>query len=382
MKKVVFFLFALLIVYSCEKEAKIVFYEESDYEKLSKQLNLAELPANYKYSLKAPTGVISYLGNESNLITMGRVLFYDKSLSKDNSVSCASCHDQKKGFSDNKDFSMGTENRMSTRNSIALGSVLNFQVYYGPGRVPFFWDNRVDNMKSQIKSTLQNKNEMGMSLDLLNERVKNDEKYQILSKYLERNSFQNESEMALAALEAFVNSFKVNDTKYDQAAANSFGSSIQTNYEKDFSGFTSQENDGKKIYVKQCGSCHGMDITAPAELSANNGLTSTIDQRDLGLGGNSRKPEQMGLFKVPTLRNVMLTAPYMHDGSLKTIDDVLNHYTNVKDHPNLSAKFKVNGKLQSLKLTESDKSNLKAFLSTLTSDELIKAEKFSNPFKF
>ncbi len=388
MNRIFVFLSFALLLFSCVKEGSIIenrYYEPDEYKTLSKHVNLPALPFNYE--LNTP----NYIANtffasppDNGIVTLGRVLFYDKNLSKDKKISCASCHDQKLGFADAKAFSDGANGRVTTRNSLALGSVLNFSVYYGDerfGRVPFFWDNSATTVQEQSEMTLNNPNEMDMKMSEVVNRVKDIDFY----KPLFRKAFESEAvteQNVLDAISAFVNAIPAYNTKWDAELENHF--KIQGNtmnlVKYDFSGFTDQENEGKKIYLSKCATCHGETIGSPSKTRANNGLA--VKYQDEGIGAKSGIPGEMGMFKVPTLRNILLSGPFMHDGSLATIDDVLDHYSfNIKNHSNLDPVLKTSN-LTPIKMNfnEKEREALKAFLGTLTDEKLMVDERFSDPF--
>ena len=384
MKKITFLLvFAFFFTQCAKDEFEIIqkSYEDKDYAVLSQHLNL---PANtLDYDLHFPT---YYRGGSSteinaNRATLGRVLFYDKNLSVDGSTSCASCHIQTAGFSDTKAFSDGVNSRATARNSMALGAVFSFHEYYGPSRVPFLWDNKATTAEEQALLALTNKDEMGMELGEMVQRVRNKEYYEVLYEYAYGNG-EITSDNLLNAIATFVNSIGSFESKFDESLDKSiekFQNEYVAIYE-DFDDYTVAENMGKKLYVENCGACHGVIAGAPDRLSANNGLDMVYT--DKGIGAISQDPEEYALFKVPTLRNITLTAPYMHDGRFSTIEEVLDHYSSgIQDHPNLSTHLKTGNTPVQFDFTTEEKQALIAFFHTLTDEKLATYEKFSDPFK-
>jgi cytochrome c peroxidase len=390
-KVILFFSMAFLFV-ACIKEGadkKYTFYEDGDYKKISEHVKLP--PKEFNYDLETP----KYINNAffavqpvKSMATLGRVLFYDKNLSKDRKISCASCHDQKLAFADSKAFSEGANNKVTTRNSLALGSVLNFSLYYGNeiyGRVPFFWDNRATTVQEQSRMTLTNPNEMDMHMGQVVDRVKEYDFYIPLFKKAFTNpefkSADINEQNVLDALSAFVNAIPVYNSRWDVELEKHFAvyKSTENIANVEFKGYTAEENLGKKIYLQQCATCHGASMGSPGETRANNGLA--INYKDRGIVEISGDSKDNGLFKVPTLRNILLTKPYMHDGSLADIDAVLDHYSNnIKNHPNLSLKLKTNGSPKRMAFTVDEREALKAFFATLTDDKLMDDERFSDPF--
>jgi cytochrome c peroxidase len=388
MKKNLLYAAISLLLVSCAKDGAVVeyrYYEKEDYAMMQKHINIPATP--YDYTLVTPEYLRnSFFGGQSNTaeVTLGRVLFYDKNLSKDGSVSCASCHKQELAFSDDKALSDGVSNRSTARNSLALGSVLNFQVYYGDerfGRVPFFWDNSATTVQEQSERTLNNPAEMDMKLSEAASKVQKLEYYKPLFEKAYSTRTIREDQI-LNAIAAFVNAMPAYNTKFDKALSNHFKktNSTQNLVNATFDDFNDSERGGMKVYMQKCASCHGETIGAPAKTRANNGLA--VVYKDNGIAEKTGIGADEGIFKVPTLRNIVFTAPYMHDGSLKTLDDVLDHYSNnIQAHRNLDPLLKTNGQPKKLNFTEKERTDLKAFLATVTDNELVKDERFSDPFK-
>jgi cytochrome c peroxidase len=347
---------------SSDDEIKVVDKFWSDDEKAILKQHFGEDKIFYDYMIEYPY----YLGfgtrsMDSKKASLGRIIFYDKNLSEDKKISCASCHKPEIGFSDNVAFSTGIQNRVTSRNSIALGSSVNFAAYYGEGRVPFFWDNRVNTVQDQSKQTFANDNEMGVEMHEVAAEVNKQPYYKPIIKKVFGRETATQDEI-LDALAEFTNSITHFNSKFDRVL--------------DFkNNFNSEEDKGFKLYRKNCSSCHGFNLGAPGFFEANNGLTKNYT--DYGTGTNDATAK----FKVPTLRNVMLTAPYMHDGSLATIDDVLNHYSNgIQNHASLHFNLKDGANPKKFNFSEADKNAFKAFFLTLTDETTSKEIKFISPF--
>ncbi|MBK8080746.1 MAG: c-type cytochrome [Saprospiraceae bacterium] len=353
----------------------ISYYGQKDDAMLKKYVSLPNIPHDYNFKLPNHTGLFSR-PIDKDIATLGRVLFYDKNLSKDKTISCASCHKQELAFSDDVSFSQGVENRVTARNSIALGSVLNFAAYYGDfGGIPFFWDNRATRVQDQSKATLGNPLEMDMKMHEVADVVNNHEYY----KPLIREAFHKENSISeteiLDAIGTFVNSLTNYNTKFDRELDKIGINSI--NYA--FTGFTQSENSGKKLYMSHCASCHGQNAGRPPVLSANNGLMLEYD--DMGVGKHTNYANDQGKFKVPTLRNISRTAPYMHNGMFNTLNEVIDHYSsNIKNYKNLSQDLKFGNLPIKFNFTETEKQDLIAFLLTLNDDNITIDPKFSDPF--
>lgn len=362
-------------------------YRPEDYKILTKTLDLPEEP--FEYTIELP----QYMQNSGlrtrsisdNRATLGRVLFYDKALSKNGTVACASCHKQELAFSDNSKFSQGFEGKETSRNSIALGSVVAFAAYYGSsatGGLPFFWDERAPSASAQSLMSITNSVEMGMSREDLVNVVKSKDYYRVLFETAYRDAEITEQRILLA-LESYVDGIGSYESKLDKAMdkhVNSFSNS----FDEDFEMFTAAENRGKALFVTNCSSCHGRELARPGLASANNGLDMVY--ADKGVGALHSNSHLDGVFKVPALRNVAVTGPYMHDGRFATLDDVLDFYSgNIQNHKNLSPLLKVdsepNGSPLAFNFSQQDKEDIKAFLGTLTDHELMRYEKYSDPFK-
>ncbi len=368
------FLFA-----SCDKEETIVEnYTDDEMAVLSKALNLPMAVDEYTITIPQHLGGGQVFA-DNKMATLGRVLFYDKKLSANESVSCASCHKPEAAFSDDVAFSKGFEGKLTERNSLALGAFPSFNAYYGfAGGSRLFWDERAADVMEQSKQTLKNPIEMGMDLSTLYDKLMQVDYYKILFEkaFPYEFGYQRPEDKILAALQAFVNSIGIFNSEYDKAweAAGSEHSN--------FGMFSSQENNGKKLFMTNCASCHNLGRGSATLVNvANNGLE--MDYKDWGVGGLSNSPSEVGVFKVPMLRNVALTGPYMHDGRFATLEDVVEHYSSgIKDHPNLHVNLRnADSQPRNLNLTQEQKDDLVAFLKTLTDKEGVAEVRYSDPFK-
>lgn len=353
------------------------------YTEASQHLNLPETANSYSVEFPA------YLANNSffaptidnEKATLGRVLFYDKKLSKTGKVSCASCHIQEKAFADGKQFSDGVSGRQTTRNSIGLGSTVSFGAYYGTASyfgINFFWDDRAGSVAEQSRGSLTNSLEMDMDMDLVVQRVKENPQYY---KWLFMEAYPDgiSEDNILDAVQQFVNSMGSYNSPFDEGMTENNGNQFAS-----FSKFTAQQARGKEIFMNNCTSCHSKFAARSTVPMANNGLY--MEYEDKGKALISNQASDNGVFKVPSLRNVELTAPYMHNGSLATLEDVVEHYsTGIKNHPNLSYNLKSGGQAKHLNLNDSDKAALVEFLKTFTDPKYTDPnkidERYSDPFK-
>ena len=309
--------------------------------------------------------------------TLGRVLFYDKKLSANGTIACASCHKQDKGFSDDAVLSAGFNGGKTGRHSMTL---INAR-FYQRGR--FFWDERAATLEEQVLMPFQDPVEMGMTLEQVVSKVKEQPYYPALFEKA-FGSTEITSDKISKALAQFVRSIVSFSSKYDQ------GRAMVASPGANFPNFTTEENTGKNIFFQTIpnggGACFGCHTTE-AFISANpgpqnNGLDAT-STTDLGAGGVFNNPIFVGRFKTTSLRNIELTAPYMHDGRFATLEEVVEHYNSgIKAHPTLSPALKdASGNPVQLNLTSSEKAALVAFLKTLTDNSISNEMKWSNPFK-
>lgn len=318
-------------------------------------------------STSSPSMKISNAG-----ATLGRVLFYDKQLSLNNTVSCGSCHHQELAFADGLAKSAGFEGRRTSRNAMAIVNAgLNNNL---------FWDSRVQSTESLISEPIQNHIEMGMEdLVALSSKLSKLEYYPNLFKNAFGDEAINEERIA-DAMSQFLNSMVSFDSKFDRESNNNFA------------GFSTLEKAGMELFTSQrlqCQGCHSSKMFSAPDAPfqpyggpAENGGPDTRGTANIGLEMDYEDEGRFqGQFKIPTLRNIALTGPYMHDGRFASLREVIDHYDkNIVPHPNLDSKFMQNGQTQRLNLTELEKTALLAFLGTLTDESFISDPKFSDPF--
>lgn len=332
----------------------------------------ANLPTSINGTDNTPTN--NQITNDG--ATLGRVLFYDKKLSANGTIACASCHQQDKGFSDDAVLSLGFAGGTTGRHSMTL---INSR-FYQRGR--FFWDERASTLEEQVLMPFQDAVEMGMTLDEVVNTVESQTYYpELFEKAF--GSTEVTSERISLALAQFVRSIVSYSSKYDAGRANAAAPGAN------FSNFTAEENLGKNLFFATIpnggGACFGCHTTE-AFISANpgpqnNGLDAS-STTDLGAGSVFTNPIFVGRFKTSTLRNIELTAPYMHDGRFATLEEVVEHYNSgIQNHPTLSpALTDANNNPIRLNFTPEEKAALVAFLKTLTDNTLASEEKWSDPF--
>ncbi|MBI3135252.1 MAG: cytochrome-c peroxidase [Bacteroidetes bacterium] len=296
--------------------------------------------------------------------TLGRVLFYDKNLSANNTISCASCHHQNKAFSDGMKFSSGYLGELTGRNAMAISNV-NYQRR-------FFWDARAATIEDQALMPIQNAVEMGMTLSNLELKLATLSYYPELFTAAFGTPEITASKIA-TALGMFMKSMR------------SFRSDYDLGVETNFADFTAEELAGKELFFSgdaKCNNCHISQNFGGTERH-NNGLDAIYT--DLGLAYVTDNEADIGRFKNPSLRNIELTAPYMHDGRFATLEEVLDFYsTDVNAHPNLDDRLTTTvttgGPPIHFNFTAAQKASLIAFLKTLTDYPYITDPKYSNPF--
>lgn len=305
--------------------------------------------------------------------TLGRVLFYDSQLSANNTISCASCHQQTHGFSDPEQLSSGFDGGFTGRHSMSLANAR----YYENGR--FFWDERAASLEAQTLIPIQDHIEMGMNLDDLVEKLQDLPYYPILFERAFGDTVITSDRIALA-LSQFVRSMVSYQSKYDTGLRQAGGAAPNQ-----LPNFTAVENLGLQIFTDPqrgaCAGCHNGPLQTGIG-AQNNGLDATTTDQGLGAVTGNRADD--GKFKSPSLRNIAITAPYMHDGRFATLAQVVEHYNSgVQAHPNLDPRLRGgpgNPQPRRLNLTQQEKDALIAFLNTLTDERFLTDEKFSDPF--
>lgn len=300
-------------------------------------------------------------------IRLGRMLFYDKMLSDDQSVSCASCHKQENAFASNNRLDMKVHGGMTTRNGMPL-----FNMVFTP---KFFWDNRTSTIEATCLDAL--KGEQDFKISFVKDRLFNKPNYKAYFQ-LAFGTDNPTEDMVTKALASFIRTMVSASSPVDQGIK-------EGNINKYLSPLASE---GRIIYSTEegdCFHCHGDAQGAPLmtdNIAHNNGLDSFNSWalfRDPGLGFVTGAQSDYGKFRTPSTRNLRYTAPYMHDGRIATIAGVLNHYNNgVKQNVNLDPNMKHPG---GLRLTPDRIERLQAFLDALNDEKFITDTAFSDPFK-
>ncbi|MCH2045611.1 MAG: T9SS type A sorting domain-containing protein [Saprospiraceae bacterium] len=312
--------------------------------------------------------------------TLGRVLFYDKQLSVDGSISCSSCHQQEFAFGDTARLSIGV-NGITGRHSMRL---VNSRF---ADEVKFFWDERAATLEEQTTMPIQDHAEMGFSgsngdpdLDSLIRRMQKISYYNDLFNYVYGDSLVTENRIQLA-LAQFIRSMQSFDSKYD------IGREQVNNENTNFPNFTAQENLGKQLFLNPpqaggagCNGCHRAPEFDIDPQSLNNGIITSADGSGPDLT-NTRSPSLRDLVNP----SGMLNGSLMHNGNLNSIAAVINHYNTLPPTSNnINLDPRLNGpggqQLQNLQLTQNERNALEAFLLTLTGSDLYTNEKWADPF--
>ena len=292
--------------------------------------------------------------------TLGRVLFYDRRLSRNDRVSCASCHQQQFAFSDTARLSRGFAGGLTGRHSMGLANAR----FYQRGR--FFWDERAATLEAQVLQPIQDTVEMGMTLPAMVTKLSVSPYYPALFTAA-FGTAEITSDRVGRALAQFVRSMVSGTSKFDQA----FGGGTTPNFA---ATFTADELAGQILFTGPagCARCHTTNAAVSDDIH-NTGLDAT--QTDAGAGG--------GRFKAPSLKSVAVRPPYMHDGRFQTLEHVVDFYnTGVQNNANLDNRLRGpgGGGPIRLNLSVTQRNQLVAFMRTLTDNAFLTDPKFANPF--
>ncbi len=319
-------------------------------EKASNEPVVFQKPSNF------PTPVYNF---DKNPITtegfaLGKALFNDPILSRDNSISCAECHNQNYAFTHHgHDLSHGIENRKGTRNSLPIQNLA--------WQKEFFWDGGVGDVDFVPLAPIENPLEMDEQIGKVLEKLRKTQYYPAQFKKAYGSS-DITTQGFLKALSQYMLSLVSANAKYDQ-------------YLRKEATLTPDESAGLTLFNAKCAACH-TGILFTDQSYRNNGLVIQDGGDDVGRGRITEKKEDYYKFKVPSLRNVEVTKPYMHDGRFYTLEAVLDHYvTGVQQTPNLDPLLQQNVSL-GIPLTATEKKQLVAFLKTLTDTQFLQDKRF------
>lgn len=354
MKYIAFFLFIGLFNYSCKPEEPV----EEPYIPTSYTL---EIPEVFKDRVLPP---VIPVDNPMTVegISLGKKLFYDPLLSGDGSQSCASCHNQKFGFSEDTKFSTGIDEIEGTRNAMPL---FNMAWNYEEN---FFWDGRVSTIEGQAKEPVINPIEMHSVWDDVVDKLQSNKDYPVLFK----KAFGTDKisiDLTVKAIAQFERTIISANSKFDK-------------YLRHEVDLTYDERIGYQIFEREekgdCFHCHG-SIHNPLWTDNrfhNNGIDSV--SLDIGREEVTGNPADQGKFRTPSLRNLKYTAPYMHDGRFATLDEVIEQYSEHVYYGPLTDPLMQHAYKGGVHLTDKEKQQLKAFLLTLSDETYITNQEYGN----
>jgi cytochrome c peroxidase len=281
---------------------------------------------------------------------LGRKLFYDPILSRDTTISCATCHFQATGFAHtDHELSHGIEGKIGTRNALSLQNLIWSK--------SFMWDGGVNHLDVQALNPITNPLEMDETLPHVLQKLQADAQYPgLFSKAFGTSKITGQ--LLLRALSQFMMQLNSCNAKYDKVM-------------RQEAVFTTQEENGYQLFKQKCSSCHQEPLFKSNSFE-NNGLAMDPYLLDLGrmkITGNSSDSLR---FNVPSLRNCQFTAPYMHDGRFKTLTEVVKNYNTLTTNSLLSKKLQI-----SLHLSDNERVDLVAFLKTLSDPEFLFNPKYA-----
>ncbi len=314
-------------------------------------------------TIQVPDHFRDIIPPEDNTITpakvaLGKKLFYDPILSVDSSVSCGSCHLAKNGFADPNRFSVGFEGRTGTRQAMAI-----INLAYAKS---LFWDGRSPNLEVQVLDPVINPLEMANDSATVVERLNRHPYYADEIKRV----FDSDTVTFIhveKAIATFERTMVSSNSKFDQYLATQDTNIFSASERRGFDLYFTEEIGAKHA---ECFHCHGgFNLDEPSGAFLNNGLDEFYD--DLGRANVTQVNKDIGLFRVPTLRNIEYTAPYMHDGRFETLAEVLDHYASGgKPH------FNRDPLIPNIQLNEQDKQDIIAFLKTFSDPDFINNPEF------
>ncbi|WP_208638685.1 cytochrome-c peroxidase [Tenacibaculum singaporense] len=351
-QKSIYFSLLLLLLISCSSKGE----EESVYTPVPANLEIPEL---FQQKLIAPVIPTNNPLTEEG-IALGKKLFFDPILSKDNTQSCASCHDPKNAFTDDTRFSEGVDGKFGTRNSMPLFNLAwNFDER-------FMWDGKELSIERQAFSPVRNPIEMHSDWKNVAKKLEEHAEYPILFQQAFGAS-KIDSTIVTKAIAQFERTLISGNSKFDQY--------LLGNVE-----LTPEEQNGFNVFMDEtrgdCFHCHGSDNNPlwTDNKFHNNGLDETFT--DIGLGAVTGDPNDNGKFRSPSLRNLKFTAPYMHDGRFATLEEVINHYSEGLKLSSTIDPLMKKANQGGVQLSDKNKADLKAFLLSLSDDNFVNNPKF------
>lgn len=289
--------------------------------------------------------------------TLGKKLFYDKILSRDTTIACADCHISYSAFSHPEHpTSHGIDNLFGRRNALAAQNLL--------WKKEFFWDGGVPNLDLVPLNAIQSPVEMDANPAVVLERLRQNAKYPAMFKAAFGTEEINSTRF-LQSLSQFMVMLVSANSRYDKYVRGETGGDL-----------SADELGGLAIFKAKCATCHATDLFTDNSFR-NNGILSNFGY-DRGRNEVSQLPEDIGKFRVPSLRNVTVTDPYMHNGKFKTLESVLDHYASgVLDSPTLDPLLRQADGTLGIPLTAQEKLKIIAFLKTLDDEDFLRDVRFA-----
>ena len=360
LKYILYLFFAVALIIACNKgddEPEVtITIDETPYVLEYGSLPDPDLPADNPLTVQG--------------VQLGRMLFYEKMLSKDLSQSCADCHRQLDGFSDTTRFSIGVEGMPGKRQAMPV-----FNMAWHSNE--FFWDGRAQLLRDQALLPIQDPLEMNETLENVVAKLSAEQTYkdQFIRAF---GSDEITSEKIALAMEQFMLSIVSYESKYDRYLAG-----LEQLTESELRGLELFETEYSPFFPElsgaDCVHCHG-GANFENDQYMNNGLDTDADFEDFGREDVTEDPNDRAKFKVPSLRNVAVTPPYMHDGRFQTLEEVIDHYNEGIKASSTADQTVLNTMDTGLFLTDQDKQDLINFMKTLTDDTFLNKEEYKTPF--
>ena len=363
-RQLLFFLMVLLL-FSCRKDRE-------------DGIDLTHIPYQPEaYDLVVPAFLPPFPPTPNNPITkegvlLGRMLFYDPILSRDSTISCESCHKQQLAFTDGLAKSVGIGGRMVGRSSMSLVNL----AWVNSG---LFWDGRVKTLEELSLHPIEDPNEMDEKLPNLVKKLANNPVYQkqFRKAFGISNTSQITPELIGKALAQFQRIIISGDSKFDRH----FWYQTEFLDDDEYDGYLMLFIEDRNIFDDaECNHCHEPLRLFTTNAFSHNGIISVQEGLiNPGRAGNTGLSSDVGKFRIPTLRNVGVTGPYMHDGRIQTLEEVLDHYfSGGVPHPNRDPLIQSSGQAR---FTPAQRQMMVKFLHTLTDSTLLTNPAYSNPFK-
>ena len=298
-------------------------------------------------------------------VALGKRLFFDPILSINGTQSCASCHQPDIAFSDLRKYSLGAQGQIGKRNAMPL-----FNLAWA--HEGFFWDGRAKTLREQVLMPITDPTEMGESMDRVITKLNADPSY--TKDFAQAHAASVSPETLAKSLEQYLLTLISQDSKFDRAVRKR--DELTADEKLGLSLFVTEHDPSKGLRGADCFHCHGGTLFTDNQFH-NNGLE--LEPTDTGLMAITGNTADRGKFKTPSLRNIALTPPYMHDGRFATLEEVVDHYhSGVKRTDTLDPNLGKHPK-EGLGLTDSEKKALVAFLKTLTDEQFIRKSAEDSP---